>query len=168
MALCNGCGQQSTRIRTTMTDDRGRLLPEDQRKEICQHCAPEQFSEPCDPFARYIEESQARPYLYDTLPDGSKRLKESPTADVWAEMTRDQDEEALQRAIEHKRRTRRTAPLSQTEIEQADAAWRDYFREMKAEEERVLDADKLATENIVLKYVRESEIERGKTKTYLT
>lgn len=168
MAICGGCGEYSSRLRITMTDNRGRLLPEDQRKEICQYCAPEQFNTPCDPFARYVEESQARPYLYDTLSDGSKRLKDSPTADLWYEMTRDQDEDAMQRAIEHKRRTRRTTPMTQEEIDAADRAWRPWVQEMQKLEQRVLDADKLQTENIVLKYVRESEIERGSTRTFIT
>lgn len=150
--ICGGCGSDARKLRISMTDRNGKLLPEGERKEICQNCVPEDFHAPCDPLAKVVFEHEAHPNLYHYKPDGSLELNDSPKGDLMAEMynTRDEDE-----ALARKRANRRTTPMTAEEIQAADAMMRPlvqaYLADVKEQEKADLDY----TEKLVEKYVRE-------------
>ena len=158
MALCGGCGEQSSRIHITMTTGGGKtLLPEGERKEICPNCAPEYFQDPFLGLDNKIwHEHEAKPHLYRQLPDGSFTATDTLLADIDAAMNDDPDSDRKQQAIARKRATRRLTPLTQSEIDAAENAWRPVVAEMKQRHEQAIKADELATEALVLKHVRES------------
>lgn len=113
MAKCD-CGQTSSRIRGTLHS--GVVT------YVCPSCHPEEFVEPPpSPFESKVwRHEDAFPHLYRQRADGTLVAKDELTADTIAKMQGSPSDEALQQAIEKKRRTRRTKPLSQAEIEQAE------------------------------------------------
>lgn len=153
MATCGNCGSETRRVLSTMTSD-GRLLPKP--KDQCSHCAPELFQ---DGFAapsdrRIWLEHEALPHLYSKMPDGSLLAKDSVLCGIQAAMDLDPDAEAKELAIAKKRARRRTIPLTKTEIERADQAWRPIVRRHYAEQARLDQADRDYTEAIVEKHLR--------------
>jgi hypothetical protein len=147
MAICGNCQSQTTRLQMVMTSG-GVLLPEGQRPEACPNCRPELFAEPfAAPIDRKVwPEHEAKPYLYERASDGSLRAKDILLADLDAAWQVDPDQEAAEKAIERKRRTRRTTPLEPWEIEQAERAWRPIVKEWYADIERQNQADRDYTE----------------------
>lgn len=159
MAICGGCNAQTTRIHMTMTDERGNLRPEGERKEICPNCCPEYFAEAFTPRygdGRIWDEADAMPHLYHVKPDGSLELNDEPKADLFAKMGRDTDLEA---AIEWKRKNRRTTPMSAEEIAAADAFMRPAVTAYIEDTKKQIKADRTYTENLIENMIRE---ERGK------
>lgn len=135
----------------------GKLLPEGQRQEACPHCHPELFA---DPFVAPIDrkvwaEHEAKPYLYEMAGDGSLRAKDILLADLDAAWNVDPDKEAADKAVAHKRESRRTRPLEPWEIEQADRAWRPIVKEWYAETEKQVEADRIYTENRIEQWKRD-------------
>jgi hypothetical protein len=169
MAICGGCGHESSRVRITMTTAGGkRLLAEGERTEECPNCRPEHFQDPFLGIDNKIWlEHEAKPNLYKLMPDGSFTAKDELLADIDAVMNVDPDAERMQAAIEHKRANRRTTPMTQTEIERMERAWRPVVQEMIQNHDQAIEADKLATEEIVLKHVRRNYEERGERKIIL-
>lgn len=109
--VCRGCGARVARTLTTL-DAKGRLL-----REECPSCKPELFAEPVrDPSDNKIYTGpQVFPHLYRPNAEGILEAKDEliqDTVSMW-------DKGPTQQAIDRKRATRRTEPLSATEIEAA-------------------------------------------------
>jgi hypothetical protein len=153
MATCSSCNSQATRILTTMTAN-GKLLehPQDQCPNCCPELFQEAFAAPSD--RKLWLEHEAVPDLYTRLPDGSLVAKDSVLCGIQAAMDMDPDGEAREQAIAKKRATRRTKPLTRTEIEQADRAWRPIVKERYAVQEKLERDDLLYTEAVVDRLVR--------------
>jgi hypothetical protein len=96
-----------------MFDDKGNAV-----RERCPHCDPEYFAEPFrDPTDNRIYAGpEAMPKMYTRDKDGVYHAKDELIADTVALM----DGGPTERAIEHKRRTRRTEPMSKAEIERSN------------------------------------------------
>jgi hypothetical protein len=155
MAICGGCGAQSTRIHMTMTANGGKsLLAEGERKEICPNCSPEFFAEAfAAPSDRKIwDEAHAKPELYHLKPDGSLELNDSPKGDLMAEIGRNRD---LETAIEWKRKNRRTEPMTEDEIKAADALYRPVVTAYLKDVEEQIKGDVAYTENLIENMMRE-------------
>lgn len=93
----------------------GKLLAESEQPEICPHCKPEEFQEPFDPFGRIATGPEAMPNMYTRDSEGVYHAKDElmqDTADRW-------NLGPTARAAAHKRKTRRTEPLSAEELEQS-------------------------------------------------
>lgn len=112
MAKCGGCGNVTARVRRTMTDN-GRLLPEDRQQEVCPKCAPEEFMEQAfNPFDRVVLGPEADPKEYRKNKDGAFEMKDEALQDLASKWDKGPSFEAM----EKKRRTRRTAPMSEEEL----------------------------------------------------
>ena len=114
MAICGNCGAQSARVRSRWTD-KGVQLPDE-----CPSCSPETMH---DPFKSVRDGKIAMgweymPNMYRKTDDGYV-AKDELLADTEAQASkRSEDDIAIERnAIERKRATRRTKPLSQAELE---------------------------------------------------
>lgn len=114
--VCGGCGAATSRTRQIYGKEHQLT------REECDMCAPNSF-DPQWLHARGVMGWEAYPKMYrkTAMPDGSTGYvgTDELRADTEARIMRaDPDDElAGQRAIEHKRATRRTAPLTQGEIE---------------------------------------------------
>jgi hypothetical protein len=140
-----------------MTTNGGkRLLPDGERREICPHCAPEEFQEPfLAPVDRRLwAEHEAKPYLYHRRPDGFFELNDSPKADLASEWEKDPDVEAREKAIARKRAQRRTKPLESWEIEQANRVWTPIVKQHIDDVRRQEEGDALYTENLIDNLIR--------------
>lgn len=114
MATCRGCGAEALRTCASFSPAMEFV------KEVCPECSPETFQgvNVTDPSDRKIWDGfEVEPHLYSS-PDSENvvHAKDELRQDIWNEFNRDPDQEAR----ELKRRTRRTEPLSATEIEQAN------------------------------------------------
>jgi hypothetical protein len=105
---CANCKAETTRLRVTF-DRHGAAI-----FERCPHCAPEDFREPFrDPTdTRIYAGPEAMPQLYRRDRDGVYQAKDELLADTAALW----DGGPTARAVEHKRRTRRTTPMTPEEI----------------------------------------------------
>ena len=113
MSVCRGCGAEA--LRTCATFGPAMELV----NEVCPACKPEQFQgvKVTDASDKKIWDGfEVEPHRYSS-PDSENVVHASDELrqDVWDGFNRDPDEEAR----ELKRRTRRTEPLSATEIETA-------------------------------------------------
>jgi hypothetical protein len=153
MTKCD-CGAETTRITLTMTGG-GKLL--DRPTSICPSCAPESFQEPFYAVSerKIVAEHIARPHLYTQLPNGEFVAKDIVLQGIQDVMDTDPDHEKRQAAIARKRATRRTQPLSPTEIEQAERKWRPIVRAHQAEQERLAQQDRAYTDAVIEKYARQ-------------
>lgn len=122
MAICGNCGAETRRVRTVMTTNGGKtLLPENQRKDECPVCAPDAFP-PAWLTARGVMGWEAYAEKYDKieLPDGriGYRAKEEFRQDTEDRIRSGSVEEQKKyaAALERKRQTRRTAPMTEDEI----------------------------------------------------
>lgn len=110
--LCKGCGAEVTRSTTTI-DRHGN------QREACSNCSSTAASGKLRE-ERPVLHAEAHPEMYDktTGPDGETVYiaKDELRADTEAELMREDDTER-EAAMGHKRRNRRTKPLSQAEIE---------------------------------------------------
>ena len=154
MAICGGCNAETRRVHITMTDERGNLRPEGERKEICPNCCPEFFSAPfAAPSDRKIwDEAAALPHLYHLTPDGNLELSDSPKADLLTKFGRDTDLEA---AIAWKRKNRRTTPMTQEEIAQRDAEMRPFVQDYLQRCREAEQSDRDYTEAAIERWLRE-------------
>lgn len=139
MAICGGCGADRTRVRTIFNPD-GTV-----RVEECPSCAPGSF----DPewlLAKGATPWEAYPGKYDKIsnPDGSVtwRAKEEWTQDtedkIRASYEKVDAKEAA--AIEKKRASRRTEPMTPAEIEAATNRFRPYFEDRQEQKNRAWNA----------------------------
>lgn len=131
MAICRGCGAEA--LRTSATYRNGELV-----SEVCSSCRPDRFGEPVtDPSDKRIYvgwEAMPQHYRLTDNPDGGKiaHASDSIIADT-VELMNQTDEHI---AIEEKRRTRRTEPLTPDEIKAAEHWGREVLRP-KLERERL-------------------------------
>jgi len=106
---CGNCGAQASRGSVTF-DHKGRTV-----RERCQHCAPEEFDSafrnPTD--NRIYPGPQAMPHLYKRDKNDVYQAKDELLADTAAAWEKGPTE----RAVQAKRDTRRTEPLTPEEIE---------------------------------------------------
>lgn len=135
MAICSGCGAERTRVRTIFNEN-GTV-----RKEECQSCAPGSF-DPSWLNARGVPAWEAYPEKYDliTLPDGRTGYR---SKDEWRQDSEDKMRSAYERAnapdkeaIERKRQTRRTVPLTEAEIRAATERWRPILEDRQEQSNR--------------------------------
>jgi len=128
MAICGGCGAETTRTRTIF-DERNKLV-----KEECSACNPNSF-DPQWLTARGAMAWEAYPEKYEkiTLPDGRVGYR---AKDEWRQDTEDKIRSAYERAeaipeekLEEKRRNRRTEPLTNDEQAAIVARWRPLIQE---------------------------------------
>jgi predicted nucleic acid-binding Zn-ribbon protein len=123
VSACRGCGKEATR--TSARYDGVALL-----SEVCPSCAPEKFQgvKVTDPTDRRIWAGhEAEPDKYYSADDqGVKRAKDELRQDTWDAINVDEEE----RAREHKRRIRRTEPMTQNEIAAAEHYGRTVLRPM--------------------------------------
>lgn len=158
MAICGGCNAETRRITLVMTTNGGKdFVPDGERKEICPNCAPEQFQEPwAAPADRRVwQEHEALPHLYHRRPDGGLELNDSQKQDIQTVWDQDPDTEAREKAIAKKRTQRRTAPLTEIEIQQAQNLWTPIIKQRQEDIQRQIDGDQLYTESLVEKYVKQ-------------
>lgn len=152
MAICGTCGQSATKISTVMTSG-GKLLPEDQRKDRCPNCDPGYFHDftvglyPID--RKLWNDHEANPRHYKLMPNGFMELKDEQKQEIQDVWDQDPDAEAREKAIARKRAQRRTAPLTRTEIEQAEQVWRPIVKQLEEDTKRQEEGDALYTENLI-------------------
>ena len=113
MSLCRGCGAEATR---TSARYQGKTL----LGEVCPKCDPVRFAgvKVTDPSDRKIwagTEVEPERY-YDADSEGVMRAKDELRQDTWDAMKIDEEEEAR----ELKRKTRRTTPMTPSEIAAAE------------------------------------------------
>lgn len=139
MAICGGCGADRTRIRTIF-DKRGNV-----RKEECPSCAPGEF-EPDWLRAKGATPWEAYPGKYVKInnDDGSVTYR---STDEWRQDSEDKLRKSYEKAdamdaaaVEEKRRTRRTAPLTEAEIEKATNRWRPILEGRQEQKNRAWNA----------------------------
>lgn len=106
MAKCDGCGAETTRYRTNF-DRKGNVIGGE-----CASCKPENFTDPFDPFDRIASGPEAMPHMYKRDSNGVYQAKDELIADTVAGW----DKGPTERAIERKRATRRTTPMTEEEI----------------------------------------------------
>jgi hypothetical protein len=108
---CANCKTETTRTRLTF-DRRGDVV-----FERCPNCAPEEFAEPFrDPTdTRIYAGPEAMPHLYSRDSEGVYHAKDELIADTAALW----DGGPTERALAHKRATRRTEPMTPEEIAQS-------------------------------------------------
>lgn len=121
MWVCGNCGAETSRGGVTF-DDKG-----DPVRHRCSHCAPEEFDgafrDPTD--NRIYFGAEAMPNRYKRGKDGIYRAKDELIADTAALWDTGPTEQARQ----HKVETRRTEPMSQDEIAQANHWGREVVAE---------------------------------------
>lgn len=128
MATCGGCGAERTRTRTIFNPN-GTV-----RKEECQSCAPGSF-DPSWLTARGVPAWEAYPEKYTKieLPDGRTgyRAKEE-----WRQDSEDKIRKSYEKtdqvdaiALEKKRASRRTAPMTADEITAVTERWRPVLED---------------------------------------
>ena len=114
MSVCRGCGADT--LRTSSRFDAAMNLLE----EVCPACKPERFQgvKVTDPSDKKIWSGyEVEPDRYSSRDsENTVHAKDELLQDIWSELGKDPDQEA----IELKRRTRRTEPLSTAEIEKAN------------------------------------------------
>ena len=111
MAICGNCGHDTPRVRSKWKE--GIQLPDE-----CPHCSPDSFEA-----IKSVRDGQISmgweymPTMYKKT-DAGYVPKDELLADTEAQVCKKSDEDiAAEQAIEDKRRTRRTMPLSPSEIE---------------------------------------------------
>ena len=143
MAFCGSCGAQGNRIRSRWEKDT--QLPDE-----CPACAPQSFEKQTDPSDKKIWIGpEVRPNDYEKRYD-EFGLIYMPKPEITAELeqqacgrrsVRNQEEqEALRRAEAEKRNTRRTRPMTASEIEKAMNIVDLYFRPLIEDPEISYDA----------------------------
>lgn len=115
MAICGNCNSETSRVRTRFAPN-GAQLPDE-----CPRCAPENFEAMKSVRDGTIAMGwEYMPNMYKKTDEGYV-AKDELLADTEAQASKpDEDSEAAyQAALAKKRATRRTAPLTQSEIDQA-------------------------------------------------
>jgi hypothetical protein len=130
MAICNSCGEEVSRVRTTFEVDGKPCEPRDE----CPKCCPGTF-EKLEIYQKPAMGWEAYPTMY--------RRRENPLGGWMYEATDEmrvdteakilagsaEDREKHEQALAKKRRERRTAPMNTQEIESATRRLRDGFEE---------------------------------------
>lgn len=129
MSVCRGCGAEALRTSATF-DAKGELA-----REVCPACEPETFdSAVTAPSDKKLWDGYAvEPHLYSS-PDseGVVHAKDELRQDIWDEFNRDPDAEAR----ELKRQTRRTEPMTASEIEEKKQWGQNVLRPLLEEAQR--------------------------------
>lgn len=122
MAVCGGCGEQSSRTKTILTDDKGNLLKKP--IEFCKLCKPEEFERWQDPSNKkgaWAFQAEPHKYIKRYREDGMVVYegKDETRADLEDQLAKPaaDDMAKYEAALERKRRTRRTTPLTPAELE---------------------------------------------------
>src|SRR6266849_6147647 len=115
MTICSNCGKETTRLRTTWAEDGS-------QRDECPNCEPgsfEKFTAPSD--KKLWLGWEAHPNEYVKAADGGYDRKPEYRAEQEQRLSlpTSEEEEAQQRAVKHKRETRRTAPLNRAELSAA-------------------------------------------------
>jgi hypothetical protein len=115
------CGEYAARVRITLA--KGNVLLE-KPITVCAKCAPGEFS---DPFSidRLVTGPEAYPHLYKKDAEGIYRPTDELQQDTEDHITKPGP---TAEAVERKRATRRTAPLSPAEIKESDRLWRQRLQ----------------------------------------
>jgi hypothetical protein len=116
MAICSNCGQQSSRVRSRWTD-KGIQLPDE-----CPQCSPSTFDKFSNPSDKKIWMGyEAHPNEYVRSADGGYDRKPEYRSEQEQRLALPTEDEAeMQAQAEaHKRATRRTEPMSSSEISAA-------------------------------------------------
>jgi hypothetical protein len=113
MPLCD-CGALAAHVKNKNA--------EQTQKWICSACSPDDFMDKDPPQDKLVRFEQAFPHLYQKIGD-TLYAKDELTADTVAAMQGSPSEDAMEAARERRRRTRRTEPMTQVEIEQANRRW---------------------------------------------
>jgi hypothetical protein len=116
MPLCD-CGEYAARVKVLMA--KGNVLLENPIT-TCAKCAPGEFSEPFV-IDRLVTGPEAYPHLYKKGADGVYRPTDEFRQDTEDQITKPGPS---QEAVERKRATRRTTPLTPEEIKESDRIWR--------------------------------------------
>jgi hypothetical protein len=116
MAVCSNCGTDTPRLRSKWSD-KGVRLPDE-----CSSCSPGSFDKFTAPSDKKIWMGyEAHPNEYVKAPDGGYDRKPEYRAEQEAQLaqsTKD-EQEAQQRAEDHKRATRRTQEMDSVEYQAA-------------------------------------------------
>ena len=129
MAICGGCGAETTRTRTVFNDKTGVVV-----KEECDKCAPQSF-DPQWLTARGATPWEAYPGKYKKIEnhDGSITWR---STDEWRADSEAKIIKAYEKAdaadaekLERKRRNRRTTPMTEAEIHAATERWRPVLED---------------------------------------
>lgn len=135
MTTCRGCGSEVSQTRTTF-NAKAEVV-----KEECPMCAPNSF----DP--KWLRERgamawEAYPdkYVKIYLPDGRTGYR---ATDEWRQDSEDKIRQSYARAdqmnaaaLDEKRRTRRTAPMTEEEIRKVTARWRPILEDRQEQKNR--------------------------------
>ena len=115
MAICSGCGSDTSRVRFRWNDD-GQL------PDICPHCSPESFEKFTAPSDKKIWMGyEAHPNEYVKAEDGGYDRKPEYRAEQEAKLSQETEDERTMRleAEAKKRVTRRTRPMDEIEVQHA-------------------------------------------------
>lgn len=131
MAICGHCGAEGQRIRSRWEKDV--QIPDE-----CPSCAPQSFERQTDPSDKKIwigPEVRPQDYVKTYDRDGLIYMpKPEITAELEAQacgrnsVRNKEEQEAVRRAEAEKRNTRRTRPMTSTEVEKAVRIVDLYFR----------------------------------------
>jgi hypothetical protein len=112
MTVCSNCGKESLRTRIIWAED-------GTKREECPNCAPENFGKVTDPSDKKIWMGyEAHPNEYVKAEDGGYDRKPEYRSEQEAKLSGPTEEERLaqERAVERKRKERRTKPLNGVEL----------------------------------------------------
>ena len=122
MAKCDNCGAQTTRVRSAWNYETGERLP-----DACPNCRPELFEKFTAPSDKKIWMGfEANPNQYEKRYDAEgvyyiRKPEYRAEQEAQLQQPATDEREAEQRAIEKKRRERRTEPMTPSEHLQAIA-----------------------------------------------
>lgn len=116
MPICD-CGEYAARVLITLA--KGNVLLE-KAITTCAKCAPGEFSAPFS-IDRLVTGPEAYPHLYKKDADGIFRPTDELRQDTEDQITKPGP---TAEAVERKRVTRRTTPLTPEEIKESDRLWR--------------------------------------------
>lgn len=113
MAVCSNCNTESPRVRLRW-DEKGKPLPDQ-----CPHCSPASFDKFSAPSDKKIWMGyEAHPNEYVKSEDGGYDRKPEYRAEQEAKLALQSEDERIaeNEVIERKRATRRTEPMTPTEL----------------------------------------------------
>lgn len=143
MAICSTCGTEGARIRSRWQE--GVQLPDE-----CPSCTPQSFEKQTDPSDKkfwigpeYAPNDYEKRYdkdgvIYMPKPEATHELEQSMCG--VNSVTAIEEREAMEKAAAKKRATRRTAPMTQGELNHAMTFIDTYLRPMIQSTETSYDA----------------------------
>lgn len=143
MAICGNCGAVEIRVRSRWENDA--QLPDE-----CPTCAPQSFEKQTDPSDKklwigpevrpndYVKQYDSEGLIYMPKPEITAELEQQACG---IKSVRSQEEkEAQERALAEKRNTRRTRPMTSSEVQKALNIVDLYFRPLIEDPEVSYDA----------------------------